>query len=227
MAVLAIANGKGGTSKSTTALILATTLAEKGASVSIIDADPNKPLAMWASAGLTKSPVRVLSDITEAKVVGVIDAERAERQFVLVDCEGSANRMVSRSIARSDLTIVPMQASLLDSVQAARAVGLVKEEEELLGRRIAARILMTRTSPQIPSRNEKLIVEELKRAGIPMLQTHLSERQAFRSTWTYRLALHELDPALVNGLPAALLNAERLAAEVVETVRALTVRAAA
>jgi len=135
MAVLAIANGKGGTSKSTTALILATTLAEKGASVSVIDADPNKPLAMWAAAGLTKSPVRVLSDITEAKIVGVIDAERAEQQFVLVDCEGSANRMVSRSIARSDLTIVPMQASLLDSVQAARAVGLVKEEEELLGRR--------------------------------------------------------------------------------------------
>ena len=227
MAVITVANGKGGTGKSSSTLILATVLASKGASVSVLDGDPNRPIAAWRAAGLSRSDVPVLSDITESRIVGTIDAERAKRQFVLIDCEGTANRMVSRAIARSDLVIVPMQASAIDAAQAARAVGLIREEEEVLTRAIPARILMTRTSPQIKTRNERLIVDELKRAGIPMLQTHLCERQAYKSMWTYSCALDELDPALVNGLAAAITNAENLAAEIVEVVRSLTMRTAA
>ncbi len=41
MPVIAFANPKGGSGKSTSALLLATELAVKGASVTIIDADPS------------------------------------------------------------------------------------------------------------------------------------------------------------------------------------------
>ena len=44
--------------------------------------------------------------------------------------------MVSRAIARSDLVLIPMQASAVDATQAARAVGLVREEEQVIGRSI-------------------------------------------------------------------------------------------
>ena len=226
MPVISVANPKGGAGKSTTALVLGTTLAAQGASVSIIDCDPNRPIQSWAT-GSSKSTVKVLADVTESQIVSVIDAERAARQFVIVDLEGTASRMVSRAITRSDLVIIPMQASAVDAAQAARAVGLVREEEQVIGRTIPLRVLLTRTSPQIPTKNEKLIIEEVRAAGVPMLSTHLNQRTAYQSMFTYRAALDELDPALVNGLEGAATNAYRIAGEVVDVIRGLSGRAAA
>lgn len=226
MPVIAFANSKGGVGKSTAALVVGTTLAARGGRVSIIDADPNQPLKAW-SRGASRSLVRIIGDVNESRIVPLIDAERAERQFVLVDLEGTASRMTSRAIARADLVLIPMQASAVDSAQAARAVALVREEEQVLARHIPARVLMTRTSPQIPTRNEKLIMEELRAAGVPVLAAHLNQRTAYQAIFTYRLALDELDPALVNGLAAARENADRLAGEVVETIRTLRGKAAA
>jgi chromosome partitioning protein len=41
------ASPKGGVGKSTAAVLLATELAGFGAAVTMIDADPNKPLSLW------------------------------------------------------------------------------------------------------------------------------------------------------------------------------------
>src|SRR4051812_44162648 len=100
--------------------------------------------------------------------------------------------MVSRAMTRSDLVLIPMQASAVDAAQAARAVGLVREEEQVIQREIPFRVLLTRTSPQIPTKNEKLIIDELRAAGIPMLKNHLNQRTAFQSMFTYKQALDEL-----------------------------------
>ena len=51
MAVIVAANPKGGSGKSTSCLVLGTTLASKGATVAIIDADPQKPVGRWGSIG--------------------------------------------------------------------------------------------------------------------------------------------------------------------------------
>jgi chromosome partitioning protein len=171
--------------------------------------------------------MKVLGDVGESGIVSAIDAERAARQFVLVDLEGTASRMVSRAIMRSDLVLIPMQASAVDAAQAARAVSLVQEEEQVVGRAIPFRVVFTRTSPAIPTRNERLIIDELRGAGIPVLTTHLNERAAYKSMFTYSRSLAELDPVLVNGLPAAQDNAERLSEEIIELVSSLNVRAAA
>lgn len=226
MPVISVANPKGGAGKSTAALVLGTSLATNGATVTLIDCDPNQPLKTWA-AGDSQTTMKVLGGITESAIVPTIDGERASRQFVIVDLEGTASRMVSRAIARSDLVLIPMQASAVDAAQAARAIALVREEEQVIGRPIPARVLMTRTSPQIATKNEKLILDELRGAGVPMLRTHLNQRTAFQSMFTYRKTLEELDPALVNGLAAAVENAERMAEEIVELIRSFRARSAA
>jgi chromosome partitioning protein len=224
--VISVANPKGGAGKSTTALVLGTTLATHGATVTIIDCDPNRPIMAWSQGG-SRNPIKVLGDVTETQIVSVIDAERSARQFVIVDLEGTASRMVSRAMMRSDLVLIPMQASAVDAAQAARAVGLVKEEEQVIQREIPFRVLLTRTSPQIPTKNEKLIIDELRAAEIPMLKSHLNQRTAFQSMFTYKRALDELDPGLVNGLDQAAANAYRLTEEVIELVRNPQRRAAA
>jgi chromosome partitioning protein len=224
--VISVANPKGGAGKSTTALVLGTTLATYGATVSLLDCDPNRPILAWSKGG-SKSPIKVLGDVAETQIVNVIDAERTSRQFVIVDLEGTASRMVSRAMTRSDLVVIPMQASAVDAAQAARAVGLVREEEQVMRREIPFRVLLTRTSPQIPTKNEKLIIDELRAAGVPMLKNHLNQRTAFQSMFTYKQSLDELDPSLVNGLDQARANAYRLSEEVIELVRDPKRRAAA
>ena len=47
MPVIAFANPKGGAGKTTSALLLATELANKGAAVTVIDADPERWISQW------------------------------------------------------------------------------------------------------------------------------------------------------------------------------------
>jgi chromosome partitioning protein len=226
MPVVCAVNPKGGVGKTTAALLLGTVLAQRGALVSIIDADPNRHLVSWRT-GASKSPVKVMGDVEPGRLVSVIDAERRERDLVIVDLEGTASRMVGHAISRADLVLVPLQPSAMDASQAWRAVQLVREEEEVLGRSIAFRLLLTRTSPQIPTKAEKMIVEDLAAAGVPALKTHLHQRTAYQAMFAYKLALHELPASEVNGLPAANANAQAFAAEVTETINSLFEKVAA
>src|SRR5829696_6511067 len=226
MPVIAVVNSKGGVGKTTASLLIGTVLAEQGAAVSIIDADPNRHLVAWRT-GPSKSPIKVIGDIEDGRLVSTIDTERRQRDLVVVDLEGTASRAVSHAISRADLVLVPLQPSAMDASQAWRAVTLIREEEVVLDRRIAFRLLLTRTSPQIPTKAERMIVEDLAGANIPSLKTHLHQRTAYQAMFAYKLALHELGASEVNGLPAAIANAQAFVAEVTEVINGLFAKAAA
>src|SRR3954462_1844690 len=106
--IIAVASSKGGAGKTTTALLLGTTLAAHGAKgVSILDCDPNQPLKAWRE-GASKNPARIVSSLSESTIVDTIDGEGRTSQFVIVDLEGTASRMVSRAVSRADLVLVPL-----------------------------------------------------------------------------------------------------------------------
>lgn len=217
MPVIVTASSKGGAGKSTLTLVLAQALDAMGATVSVVDADPNRPLLRWRG-GKSKSSIQVIGDVTESNIIKVIREQSAERQFVLVDLEGTANRLVSRAITQADLVLIPLQASALDSNEASRAVGLIQEEEETLeGRVIPYRIIMTRTNPLITTKIEAGIYQALADAKIALMKTRLHERQAYKAIFVRRVTLSELDDS-VNGLGGAVENAERLAEEVVDLI---------
>jgi len=227
MPVIVTANPKGGAGKSTATLVMAQSLAHLGASVTIIDADPNRPIVDWRS-GKSTLDLTVIGDTAESTIIRQIREEKARQQFVFVDLEGTASRLVSRAITQADLVLIPLQASGVDARQASRAVSLIQEEEEALGGRIIPfRILLTRTSPIIKTRIEKEILASLANAGLPLLRMALNERQAFKAVFVRRLDLHELDPVQVNGLPEALENANALVAELVDILTAQTATEAA
>ena len=226
MPVVAVVNSKGGVGKTTASLLLGTVLAQQGAAVSIIDADPNRHLVAWR-AGSSTSPVKIIGDVEGGRLVSVIDGERCQRDLVIIDLEGTASRAVSHAISRADLVLVPLQPSAMDASQAWRAVTLIREEEVVLGRPIAFRLLLTRTSPQIPTKAERMIVEDLAGAGISCLKTHLHQRTAYQAMFAYKLALHELAASEINGLPAAIANAQAFATEVADVINGLFAKVAA
>lgn len=218
MPVIVTANPKGGAGKSTCTLVLAQTLARLGASVTVIDADPNRPILDWRD-GESALDIKVLGDITESSIIRTIREERAQKQFVFVDLEGTASRLVSRAITQADLVLIPLQASGVDARQASRAVALIHEEEEALGdRKIPFRIVLTRTSPIIATRIEREIMTALDGAALPVMQTKLHERQAYKAIFVRRLALHELDVQKINGVSEAIRNAEDLVDELVDVL---------
>lgn len=219
MPVIAISNPKGGTGKSTTSLVLGTTLARHGASVTVFDCDPNKHLIAWRD-GPSKSSVDIIGHADSSNIARMLKAEAAKKQFVIADLEGTASLLVASAILAADLVVIPTQGSAMDAAQARRAISFIDDQAAAVGPR-PYRVLFTRTKPGFATRDEKVIRETLMGAGIPLFRTDLAERAAYRSMFTFRQSLEELDPAAVNGVDKALENADALVAEMIEGLRGM------
>ena len=99
MPTIIFASPKGGVGKSTSAVLLATELASKGATVTVIDADPNKPLSHWSKRPGKPEGLTVLADVTETTIIDAIETAEQTAQFVIVDLEGTANMMVGYAMS--------------------------------------------------------------------------------------------------------------------------------
>ena len=221
--VIAVSNPKGGSGKSTTTLVLATHLAHLGASVCVIDADPNRPIQDWKTRGKSRSSIEVFADVNETNFFEVLDAQIPKFQVIFVDLEGTASFLVSRAISAATLVIVPIQASAIDVRQASKAIKIIQDEEKAVrrfdpNRRIEFRILITRTpAPGAPvSASQKELERDLRDAGIPRFSTTLAERQAFKAMFNLRLSLQELvGDKRAGNLETAYENVNLLAEELV------------
>jgi chromosome partitioning protein len=221
MPTIVFANPKGGAGKSTSALILATQLASKGADVTIIDADPNKFVHDWAKLGKPEN-ITVVSATSEETIVDEIHEAARKTAFVIVDLEGTASLMVAWAVSAADLVIIPTQASMADSKQAGRAVKLIKNQEKVSGRAIPYAILYTRTNPAIRTRNLAIIQDQFQKHNILTFRTHLHEREAYKALQTYGGTIESMDPTQVSGLEKAIQNAREYAVEAISILRAAT-----
>ena len=218
MPTVVFANPKGGAGKSTSAVILATQLASKGAAVTIVDADPNKPVSQWAKRGVPPK-MTVLAELSEETIIDAIDEAAEKTPFVVVDLEGTASLMVGYAISRADLVIIPIQGSQLDAAQATKAIALIKQQERALKRTIPYMILFTRTNPALRPRTLLHIQEEFKKHGIRAFKTQIHEREAYRALFSFGGTLETLEAKQVGGLDKAIANAREFAAEVIASLR--------
>lgn len=219
MPTVVFASPKGGAGKSTSAVILATELAAAGAEITIIDADPNKPVARWSRLPGKPASLRVIDDVSEKTIIRVIDTEAERAAFVIVDLEGTASRMVPYAMSRADLVLIPTRGSVLDAVEAVAAIREVKQQEEAFRLHIPAAVLFTNTSAAIRPRTLSAIETEFAENGVNVLKTRLHEREAYRALFSFGGTLEALDPANVRNIPAAIENAQAFAREVVDLLR--------
>ena len=220
MPTIVFASPKGGAGKSTAAVLLATELAGFGAGVTMIDADPNKPLSQWAKRPGKPENLTVLADVAEDSIIDAIESAALKTPFVIVDLEGTASMMVGYAMSRADLVIIPVQGSYLDATEAAKAIKLVRAQERVFKRAIRYTILFTRTSSAIRTRTLHSIESEFAANQIPMLNAQLNERDAYRALFAFGGTLSGLDPAQVSNIAAALLNARLFTQEVVTMLKA-------
>jgi len=226
MPVISTANPKGGSGKSTTTLVLATTLAASGATVCIIDADPNQNIYDWKHSGSPNTNVHVVGDVKEDDIIQIIEDNASKYQFVFVDLEGTASLLVSRSIAFSDFVIVPVQASAMDVRQAAKAIRAIRNEEKIRQRSnpnecIPYRMLLVRgPADGAPvSRSQRRLEAEIAASGTARFTSSLAQREAYKVMFESRLTLPEITDG--GNLPAAIANATQVVNELLVTINSL------
>ena len=161
----------------------------------------------------------MIADVTEKTVIRTIDEEASRVAFVIVDLEGTASRMIPYAMSRADLVIIPTRGSVLDAVEAVSAIREVRQQEEAFRRKIPTAILFTCTSAAIRPRTLASIEAEFVQNGVPVLKTRLHDREAFRALFSYGGTLASLDASNVGNIPAAILNAQSFAQEVVTVLR--------
>jgi chromosome partitioning protein len=205
MPTIVFASPKGGAGKSTAAVLLGTELAAKGAGVTIIDADPNRPVSRWAKRPNKPAGLDVVADVTEETIIPQIEAAAACAAFVIVDLEGTASMMVGFALSRADLVIIPTKGSR---------------------RKIAAAILFTQTNPAVRPRTLRHIEAQFDQSDVPVLKTHLFERDAYRALFMFGGGVSTLDPKEVSNIKTAKANAESFMREVVAILKAQPARLA-
>jgi len=211
MPVIVPINPKGGSGKSTVCLALATTFAANGASVCVLDADPQGSLLNWAK-GESKFKTIISKPDEDEDLDQAILREAENHKFVLVDLQGSANLDMVAAVSCADMVLIPMQAKMEDARRAIEALKMLQRQERILKRKIPYALLLTRTNPGIKSREEKSIREKMEQNAVVMIN-ELNERTALSCMFTHALTMAELDPKAVSGIDKAQDNVNNLIKE--------------
>lgn len=127
--VITVAQQKGGSGKTTLAVNLAVALAKGGASVALLDTDPQGSLGRWfmarREAGLEDM------EFSTASAWGVsyeCDKLRKLHDYVLVDTPPKVDADLRPALRESDLVIVPVAASQVDVWATESVLDLARRE---------------------------------------------------------------------------------------------------
>lgn len=195
-----VASLKGGTGKSTVNFNLGVWLATQGFKVRLFDFDPQKTLSDVIDNRDEEefTPViKVTSDFNKLR--------RKKDTQTLVDIGTSDMETMEKAIAKADRIVIPVPPSQADVWSTQRFIGMVKKirggEDKLP--EMFAFVNRADTNPFIRETQET--AEVLKQLPyIKFIYARLSQRTAFRRSFSEGLAVFEMEP---NSKAAAELNA--------------------
>lgn len=199
MYVITFANPKGGSGKTTSAMLLAEQITLSGGRVAILDLDPNAHILAWARGRAEAGravPFAVHPRPQAEDTVAVIDGLAAEADYLIIDLEGSKDQIVTFALSRTDLCIIPMDGSPMEARQAAQAVRLVETTSRMIRSPIAYSLLFTRTNAAFQTTDERDVRDEMSTSNIAVLPVRLARRAPYTRIFRDNVLLAEL-PELV------------------------------
>jgi chromosome partitioning protein len=216
--VITFATRKGGSGKSTAALLLALDLA-KSTDVIVIDADPNETILDWADVGKGPERLRTIKGAEGPALRDQIRKASERAKFVIVDTEGTANRGGYDAMMESDLVIVPSKMTYVDAKNAMKTIKACRSASEESGFEIPAYVLWSQVG-NIKSRGARSVIDRVEGGSSAMVfRTEITQRGPFETITEHGVALEEIAVAKKESLVAAIKNVESFTDEVIGILR--------
>lgn len=178
MTVIAMANSKGGAGKSTLCLLIASELAQAGSEVLIIDADEQQSCSQWATrcrdAKTLPDKLEVVPATSPEDLVAALKRNQAD--IVVIDVQGSMNKMLIAAIVASDVTLVPAKANVMEMTE---TVKLFEWAHSSL-KRAPLRLVLTRVEGiDVNTAAFRDAVQMIRDHNLPALKTFIRARKVY------------------------------------------------
>ncbi|HEV8716851.1 MAG TPA: ParA family partition ATPase [Candidatus Binatia bacterium] len=191
--VVAVVNQKGGSGKTTLTMQLAGTLAKRGVKILVVDADAQGTATRWSSSAPDDTPF-------PAPVVGLSAAgtkvHREVAKFtddytlIMIDCPPAIDNPTPHSaLLIADLALVPIIPSPPD-LWAAVGIRQLIETLSAINKGLQARLVINNMEPRTSLAKEALDI--LPEFGIPLVETILHHRTAYRQSAVFGGTVHHL-----------------------------------
>jgi chromosome partitioning protein len=180
MAIITLAQTKGGSGKTTTAEVLIAEFTRRGHSVAALDLDPNRPLGRFVARSAALAGVSVAVPGPDSRVSDLIADLSARHAVLVIDLMGAATPDMMVAIGFSDVVVIPSQLSEPDVRCGIETWQMIREVERLGRREIPKTVLFTRTSPALRTRAQDHARRQYEKLGIPVLKAEFMERTAFK-----------------------------------------------
>jgi chromosome partitioning protein len=213
--IIAVVNQKGGAGKTTLAMLLAGSLADRGKRVLVADADVQNSALHWSLVRVgTPFPAAVMDYSGEENKLHKALRKRAhEFDYIVIDSPPAATALVTASALRvAHLALVPVIPSPLDvwaSVRIREAIDLARNKNPEL----EARLVVNQMQPNTLLARE--VLGMLPEFGIPLLAASLKSRTAYRQC----AALGASIQALGSRAALAVMEVDALRREVEDLLR--------
>jgi chromosome partitioning protein len=113
MQTISILGQKGGTGKTTTALVLAVAATQAGRSVAVIDLDPQTTATNWRDRRESAAPSVVSCQVSRLRFV--LDAARAEgADLAIIDTPAKSSEAGIEAARAADLVVIPLRPQIYD-----------------------------------------------------------------------------------------------------------------
>ena len=210
--IIAIANQKGGSGKTTVSMVLAGTFGLRGFRVLVVDADAQGTATQYAAAAPDDAPFpATVSGLSAAgnKIHREIRKHIDDYDIIIVDCPPAVDSPIPQSaLLVADLVVVPIipsPADLWSALGVRELIGRIEVINEDL------RAVLLANSCQPRARITRAVMDQLEEFGIPLLDSRLHNRTAFRQAMALGLPVQKLG----SEARAAREDVDRLADEVI------------
>jgi chromosome partitioning protein len=175
--ILTLTSRKGGCGKTVLAMVIASALAEQGADVALLDADPNGSVLRWARDIRRAPELHAYAEADAERLADLLPSLAEQHGIVVVDTAGFGNQAATVAAAAADLVLVPVAPGEADVMEAQRTVTFVAGLARSTRRTIPVRVVINRAR-----RNTTLarhVAAEIARLDLPRLAATISEAVAY------------------------------------------------
>ncbi len=168
--IIAVANQKGGTGKTTTAIHLAYWLSQRG-QVLVVDADAQQSSTTWIEDLNLQG--EIINDPDE--LFDTVPQLGKQYDFVVVDGPASMSETTRVILTRADLALVPCKPAGLDMHSSNRVIRLIRQARDLRGGMPRAALFLNQAKKGTVLLREAQAA--LSNSGIALLDAVIYDRQ--------------------------------------------------